>query len=132
METKRRWTFKEVAYVQTNFGKKTFEDMAKELGRTPMSVRQFTIRKRMTVGCTVKRNILQELLKTAFKHPEDFHPSKTFYKETGIGQKRFWTLYYGHKAVTQKEYYAVADYLGVTLEEAFASRQLNLFEEENP
>lgn len=132
METKRRWTFKEVAYVQTNFGKKTFEDMAKELGRTPMSVRQFTIRKRMTVGCTVKRNILQELLKTAFKHPEDFHPSKTFYKETGIGQKRFWTLYYGHKAVTQKEYYAVADYLGVTLEEAFASRQLNLFEEEYP
>ena len=132
METKRRWTSEEAAYVQTNFGKKTFEDMAKELGRTPMSVRQFTIRKRMTVGRTVKRNILQELLKTAFKHPEDFHPSKTFYKETGIGQKRFWTLYYGHKAVTQKEYYAVADYLGVTREEAFASRQLNLFEEENP
>ena len=132
METKRRWTFKEVAYVQTNLGKKTFEDMAKELGRTPMSVRQFTIRKRMTVGCTVKRNILQELLKTAFKHPDDFRPSKTFYKETGIGQKRFWALYYGHKAVTQKEYYAVADYLGVTCEEAFASRQLNLFEEENP
>ena len=106
--------------------------MAKELGRTPMSVRQFTIRKRMTVGRTVKRNILQELLKTAFKHPEDFRPSKTFYGETGIGQKRFWALYYGHKAVTQKEYYAVADYLGVTREEAFASRQLNLFEEENP
>lgn len=132
METKRRWTSEEAAYVQTNFGKKTFEDMAKELGRTPMSVRQFTIRKRMTVGRTVKRNILQELLKTAFKHPEDFRPSKTFYGETGIGQKRFWALYYGYKAVTQKEYYAVADYLGVTREEAFASRQLNLFEEENP
>ena len=132
METKRRWTSEEAAYVQTNFGKKTFEDMAKELGRTPMSVRQFTIRKRMTVGRTVKRNILQELLKTAFKHPDDFRPSKPFYKETGIGQKRFLSLYYGHKAVTQKEYYAVADYLGVTCEEAFASRQLNLFEEENP
>lgn len=131
METKRRWTSEEIAYVQTNFGKETFEDMAKKLGRTPMSVRQFTIRKRMTVGRTVKRNILQELLRTAFKHPEDFRPSKTFYKETGIGQKRFWTLYWGHKAITLEEYHAVANYLGVTLEEAFEARQLNLFEEEN-
>ena len=106
--------------------------MAKKLGRTPMSVRQFTIRKRMTVGRTVKRNILQELLRTAFMPPEDFRPSKTFYKETGIGQKRFWMLYWGHKPITPKEYHAVANYLGISFTEAFESRQLNLFEEENP
>ena len=132
MKTKKRWTSEEIAYVQTNFGKETFEDMAQKLGRTPMAVRQFTIRRRMSVGRTVKRNILQELLKKTFKHPEDFHPSKTFYKETGIGQKRFWMLYFGHKPITPKEYHAVANYLGMPFTEAFETRQLNLFEEENP
>ena len=50
-------------------------------------------------------------------------------KETGIGQRRWWDLYYGRKSITGKEYTAVAEYLGITIQEAFESRQLELFEE---
>lgn len=70
-----------------------------------------------------------EMLKLKFKHPEDFTPTRAFYKETGIGQRRWWDLYYGRKPITGKEYTAVAEYLGVTIQEAIESRQLELFEE---
>lgn len=127
---KKRWTQDEAAYVLKNFGKVSFEDMGKELGRTAMSVRLFVLRRRISVAESVKRNLLMILLKTKFKHPEDFCPSRKFYEEVGIGQRRFWSLYHGRKAITPKEYHAVASYLGITPLEAFEARQLNLFEEE--
>ena len=74
-------------------------------------------------------NLLIEMLKIKFRHPEDFSPSKSFYRETGIGQRRYWDLYFGRKPITGREYAAVAGYLGVTMQEAFESRQLELFEE---
>ena len=69
------------------------------------------------------------MLKIKFRHPEDFTPTRAFYTETGINQRRFWDLYYGRKHISSKEYAAVAEYLGVTLQEALDSRQLDLFEE---
>ena len=36
---------------------------------------------------------------------------------------------FGRKPITGKEYTAVAEYLGVTVQEAFESRQLELFKE---
>lgn len=70
-----------------------------------------------------------EMLKLKFRHPEEFTPTRAFYKETGIGQRRWWDLYYGRKSITGKEYAAVAEYLGITIQEALESRQLELFEE---
>ena len=126
----KRWTAEDAAYVRQNFGKVSLEDMAAHLQRSPMSVRLYILRNRMTVGRTVKRNLLVEMLKIKFRHLEDFCPTRTFYKETGIGQRRYWDLYFGRKPITRKEYAAVAEYFGVTMSEALESRQLELFEGE--
>lgn len=125
----KRWTAQETDYIQQSLGKVSFEDMAAYLGRSPMSVRLFVLRRRMTPGPLVKRNLLMKMLKLKFRHPEEFTPTRAFYKETGIGQRRWWDLYYGRKPITGKEYTAVADYLGITIREALESRQLELFEE---
>ena len=125
----KRWTAQEAEYIQQSFGKVSFEDMAAYLGRSPMSVRLFVLRRRMTPGPLVKRNLLMKMLKLKFRHPEEFNPPRAFYKETGIGQRRWWDLYYGRKPITGKEYTAVAEYLGITIREALESRQLELFEE---
>ena len=90
----KRWTAQEAEYVQQNLGKVSFEDMAASLGRSPMSVRLFVLRRRMTTGSLVKRNLLMEMLKLKFRHHEEFTPTRAFYKETGIGQRRWWDLYY--------------------------------------
>ena len=125
----KRWTAQEAEYIQQSLGKVSFEDMAASLGRSPMSVRLFVLRRRMTPGPLVKRNLLMKMLKLKFRHPEEFTPTRAFYKETGIGQRRWWDLYYGRKPITGKEYTAVAEYLGLTIQEAIESRQLELFEE---
>lgn len=125
----KRWTAQEAKYIQQSLGKVSFEDMAAYLGRSPMSVRLFVLRRRMTPGPLVKRNLLMEMLELKFRHPEEFTPTRAFYKETGIGQRRWWDLYYGRKSITGKEYTAVAEYLGITIQEALESRQLELFEE---
>lgn len=125
----KRWTGNDITFVKQNLGKLSFEQMGRELNRSAMSVRLFALRNRLTVGLQVKRNILMEMLKIKFRHPEDFTPTRVFYTETGINQRRFWDLYYGRKAISSKEYAAVADYLGITMQEALGSRQLELFEE---
>lgn len=125
----KRWTEPEESFVKKNLGKLTFDQMGRVLNRSSMSVRLFCLRNRLTVGLQVKRNILMEMLKIKFRHPEDFTPTRAFYTETGINQRRFWDLYYGRKNISSKEYATVAEYLGVTLAEALESRQLDLFEE---
>lgn len=127
----KKWTSEDVEYVKENLGYVSLEVMARYLGRSSMSVRLYILRNRLIPGQarTVKRNLLIEMLKIKFRHPEDFSPSKSFYRETGIGQRRYWDLYFGRKPITGREYAAVAGYLGVTMQEAFESRRLELFEE---
>ena len=126
----KKWTVEDAEFVRQHLGKVSLEDMAVYLDRSPMSVRLYILRNRLTVGRTVKRNLLLKMLKIKFRHPEDFSPTRAFYKETGIGQRRYWDLYFGRKAITSKEYAAVAEYLGVIMQEAFEARQLDLFDEE--
>uniref|UniRef100_A0AB33JID0 XRE family transcriptional regulator n=1 Tax=Prevotella sp. GTC17262 TaxID=3236797 RepID=A0AB33JID0_9BACT len=125
----KKWTAEDAAYVRQNLGKVSLDDMASHLARSSMAVRLYILRNRLTVGRTVKRNLLLEMLKIKFRHPEDFNPTRAFYNETGIGQRRYWNLYFGRKPITGKEYAAIAEYLHVTIHEAFESRQLELFEE---
>lgn len=124
----KRWTAEDAAYIRRNLGKVSLKDMASHLERSSMSVRLYILRNRLTVGRTVKRNLLIEMLKVKFRYPEDFCPTRTFYKETGIGQRRYWDLYFGRKSIKPEEYTTIATYLGVTIREAFESRQLELFD----
>ncbi len=126
----KRWNSHDEEYVRENLGRLSFEDMGEYLERSPMSVRLYVLRRKLTTGQLVKRNLLMALLKIKFRHPEDFSPTRMFYRETGIGQRRYWDLYFGRKPITGKEYSAVAEYFGITVTESIESRQLELFSEE--
>ena len=75
-------------------------------------------------------NMVQEILRLKFRHPENFMPNRAFYQEVGINQMRWWDIFYGRKNINQEEYIALSKYFGITLEEAFAARQLCIFEEQ--
>lgn len=124
-----RWSEGQVAYLKANFGKVSLREIAAHLGKTEMAVRLYALRHRYGDKYQlVKENRLKNLLQSRFKHIEDFTPSRTFYKETGINQVRYWDIFFGRKAITAKEYAAVADYFGITVGEAFESMQLELFD----
>ena len=124
------WTNAEKRFVRDNAGKLTVEEMACRIGRTSSAVKMFLIRNRIAVGTQIKRNILQEILKIKFVHPEYFKPTRAFYKAVGMSQIHFWDLYYGRVQITEPEYVAITTHLEITLQEAFEARQLNLFEGE--
>ena len=125
-----RWKDEDIQYLLSNAGKITLAEMAKHLNKTELAVKLFMHRRKMTVGQTVKRNIVLEMLRTKFRHPENFMPNRAFYNEVGINQMRWWDLYHGKKQINQREYIALSEYLGITLQEAFEARQLDLFNTE--
>lgn len=125
-----RWQPDEDRYVRENVNKKTLEQMAEHLGRSALAVQLYMHRKHIVVGQTVKRNLVQEILRLKFRHPENFMPNRAFYQEVGINQMRWWDIFYGRKNINQEEYIALSKYFGITLEEAFAARQLCIFEEQ--
>lgn len=126
-----RWKPEEETFIRENAGKMTLQQLAEKVNRSSLAVQLFMHRKHIVVGQTVKRNIVQEMLKIKFRHPENFMPTRAFYREVGINQMRWWDIFYGRKNITQTEYIALSNYFGITLEEAFAARQLCIFEEEN-
>lgn len=76
------WTNAEKRFVRDNAGKLTVEEMACRIGRTSSAVKMFLIRNRIAVGTQIKRNILQEILKIKFVHPEYFKPTRAFYQQS--------------------------------------------------
>lgn len=126
----RKWTKNEIAYLVENYGRMSLEDMAIHLKRSVMAVRLYALRHRLDdKHQVVKENRLKKLLEYRFRHLEDFHPSKFFFKETGINQVRYWDIFFGRKAIKPEEYKAVAEYFNITISEAFDSLQLNLFDQ---
>lgn len=76
----------------------------------------------------VNDNLLRKLIHLKFP-VGCFKPNREFYKQTGIGQKRYGQLWRGEKNILPNEYIAIATFLNVALKEAFDDRQLTLFEE---
>ena len=109
----KKWNKKEAAYLIDNYGKMSLEELSANLGRSVMAVRLYALRHRLDDK----------------HHLEDFHPSKFFFRETGINQVRYWDLFFGRKPINPEEYKAVAEYFNITISEAFDSLQLNLFEQ---
>lgn len=125
-----KWKPHEEAFVRDNAGKLTLQQIADAVGRSSLAVQLFMHRKQIVVGQTVKRNLVQEMLRIKFKHPENFLPTRAFYQTVAINQMRWWDIFYGRKNISQQEYIALCEYFGVTMQEAFEARQLCIFEEE--
>lgn len=124
-----RWKPEEETFIREYAGKLTLQQLAEEVGRSTLAVQLFMHRKQIVVGPLVKRNLVQEILRIKFKHPENFMPTRAFYQTVGINQMRWWDIFYGRKSISQQEYIALCEYFGVTLQEAFEARQLCIFEE---
>jgi hypothetical protein len=123
----QRWTQKEKEYVLGNIGKKDFEEIGREIGRSGLAVKLFVHRKRLAVGKTVRNNILIKLLEVKFGNPEYFNPTREFYQKAGMTQMRFWALYKGEVQITEKEYITIREHLNIDAVAAFEARQLNIF-----
>lgn len=123
-----RWSEEEKQFVRDNVDKMTPEQISEHLNRSVDAVLLFIHRNRIVFGETVKRNIVIELLRLRFAHPEDFTPSSHFYRETGITPQRWWKLYKGNLQVSEQDYLAITKYLNISLEEAFNCRQLSFFD----
>lgn len=121
-----RWTLEEQDYILSNINKLTIDQMAEHVGRSIMSVTLFLHRQRLTAKGK-DNSILKQMLKMKFGKPEYFTPTRDFYNDVDISQKRWWDLFHGRKAITEKEYIKLCDTFKITLEEAFEARQLTLF-----
>jgi len=124
----KRWSQDEEEFIRQNAGKLTFVQMGEQVGRSALAVQLFMHRRHIVPGGTVRRNLVQEMLRLKFIHPENFMPTRSFFQATGINQMRWWDIYNGRKNVNETEYLALARYFGITLEEAFEARPLSLFE----
>lgn len=125
------WTQEQKDFVLNNYTKMTIEDMADSICKSYMAVQLFMHRQRVSAAASVKRNVILELLTIKFIHPEYFTPNKSFYKAVGLTSARWWDLYYGRKRPTNEEYLAIAAHFNVSLQEAFESRQLMIFDTED-
>lgn len=125
---KREWTADEKKILRDNIGKRSAEEIAEMVGRTPNAVKIYALRKRLSWKPGVKKNLIIEVLQLKFGNPEYFAPTREFYETVGITQMRFWALYRGECAPTEKEYNSLKKHFGVSSAEIFENRQLNLFE----
>lgn len=126
---KGRWTPAQKDYVLDSIGKIPLQEICEKLNKSELAVNLFLHRNKIYRGAVVKKNIVLEILRIKFVHPEYFAPTKAFYAEVKINQIRWWNLYFGRKQITQEEYLSLAKHFNVSLEEAFEARQLTLFEE---
>lgn len=100
------------------------------IGRSEMAVKLYVHRARICFRPSVKRNLIVELLRIRLIDVDYFTPTTAFIEACGLAPTRFWSLYRGESRPTDEEYMRIAGTLGVTLQEAFESRQLTLFGEE--
>lgn len=126
---KGAWTEEEKKFVFENYHTMTIEDMADYLVKSYTAVQLYMHRNRLAIA-NVENSHIWAILKVKFIHPEYFSPTKEFYRTVKINPKRWWDICYGRKKCTTEEYLSVAIHFGLSLEEAFKTRQLTLFEQE--
>lgn len=72
-------------------------------------------------------NIFLRLVSMKIANPGHFCPDEDFTRQTGISPERYRQLASGKEKVLGSEIVSTAKYLGITREEIFESRQLQLF-----
>lgn len=127
MSNKKSWTQKETEWLIENISKLPMRDLCQHLGRSERAISLKIFRERIVV----RDNILYRMLKKKFVDPANFTPSRDFYTNVKIGQKRFWTIYRGELKLSNEECKRVANYLGLNYKDWVDSLQLDFMEQEN-
>ena len=110
----------------------TLDDIALRLGRSVDAVYLYAYRHHIPVKPRLKNPMMRRLLEIKFGNPDFFHPSKDFFRQVGINQKRWTELAWGYVQPSQDELKRAAVILNFSVEETFKlmeARQLDLFSE---
>lgn len=126
---KQRWSDEQEKLLRESLGRLTVDEIAGKLGKSSLAVKLYMHRNHIQCRPSVKRNLVLELFTIKFSNPEYFNVTTEFLKAVKINQVRFWKLYRGEERPTDDEYLSLVQHLGISLEEAFKTRQLKLFEE---
>lgn len=127
---KEIWSYTEKSFLLENWERLTPRQIAEHLGKTENAVNLYIHRKRLTHReSPVKKNILRQILGMRFIRPELFHPDRQFLLDVSMTQVRFWKVYRGEAPLSIAEYVKIVNVLGISLENAFEARQLNLFDD---
>ncbi|MEA4975965.1 hypothetical protein SDC9_136768 [bioreactor metagenome] len=122
----KKWK-KHVSYLEQNINSKSLDQMAEELKVDRESLRLF-LHHHKKFKLANHNNIIIRLLTSLIGHPEYFTPTRNFFEETRIGQRRWWQLFKGEKTPTEKEYMAICRHLNVDDMTHLEARQLNIFD----
>ena len=114
-------------YLEKNVNSKSLTQMASELNLDKEDLRLFLHHHRR-FRINKKNNLIIRLLSELIAYPEYFSPTKNFYEQTGIGQRRWWQLFKGEKIPTEIEYKSICQHLKVDHKVSMNVRQLDLFE----
>lgn len=129
-DTKKRWTLKEIEFLNRHALDMDPKDIADKLGRSRTSVVLYMLRHGIARRQQVKRNLMRELIGTKI-NVRYFHPTREFYTSTGINQIQFQEIWHGYRQATNEEMAAVAKHLDCSRDELlkfFSSLQLSLFD----
>ena len=122
------WSMNQKRYVFKHINDKPLPQIAKDVGRSENALDLFLHRHRNDPRLLTKKNLLVQVLQKKFKDIACFTPTRSFFNDVQMGQKRYWAIYKGLEPITEEELIRIANYLEVTLEGVYEARQTILFE----
>ena len=133
MPKKSNWSTTEDQFLREQLAKNVpLNSIAVSLKKSEDAVYLYCYRHHIPLKPRKKNPMMRRLLEIKFGNPDFFHPSKDFFRQTGINQKRWTELAWGYEQPTQEELKRAAVILNFSVEETFKlmeARQLELFPE---
>lgn len=117
------------SYINKNISRKTPEQMAQEMKMEVLQLKRFLHRYKM-VSDKNQRNLAYRIIKAKFIHPEYFCPTRKFFIETGIGQRRWGLLFTGREKMSGDEFKRVVEHLKLDKRELNSTLNLELFNDD--
>ena len=104
MSKKSNWSAAEDKFLREQLSKGlSLKSIAASMGRSEDAVYLYCYRHHITLKPVLKNPMMRRLLEIKFGNPDFFHPSKDFFRQTGINQKRWTELAWGYVQPTQDE-----------------------------
>ena len=134
MKKNSNWTEIEQRFLLENLGIMPIHQIAQRIGRSERAVRLYMFRHGIPLRQQTKCPTIPHLLEIKFGNANWFHPTREFYEQVGITQKRWQDLRMQYAAPTQEELVRISRVLHLQVEEALQlvdSVQLELFGDPN-
>ena len=134
MKENGNWTEIERRFLMENLRTMPIHQIAQRIGRSERAVRLYMFRHGIPIRPQTKCPTIPQLLEIKFGNANWFRPTREFYEQVGITQKRWQDLRMRYAAPTQEELVRISRVLHLQTEEALQlvdSVQLELFSDQN-